>query len=203
MTTQINVLNPFKGMLTAAISEATVSEMQERARFAGMKAVLAELDGIGVGLTTSYTAVVHRVVPLCMDKNYPEFGPASLSCLAEAFYAVDSEIRRRNLVCADNTRVAVLTDSIAFGVFADPTVVASVFHWSTHTVSNIVPFEVADAAEDAWGEAYIEDGVAVWDWLERWANTPGINGIRPRFLPTDVIIQQATAALHRKKSARA
>ena len=202
MTT--NPLNVFNEMLAACIHEGIVADMQKRARAAGIQAVHAVMDGFGYGLTISEVTYVKYVGPLYPVVNFPDSTNASLSCLAEAFYAVENEMRQRNHVCFDPTRVAVLSDGIAFGVDADPTVVASAFGWATHSVSSIVSFEAADQIEDAWQALGMhEDGINAFDWLARWANKPMASGIRPRFLPNEVIVQLATSAFREHKAARA
>jgi hypothetical protein len=202
MTT--NPLKVFNEMLAACIHEGIVADMQERARAAGIQAVHAVMDGFGYGLTISEVTLVKYVGPLYPVVTFPDSARASMSCLAEAFYAVEHELRQRNRVCFDSTRVAVLSDGIAFGVDADPTLVASAFGWATHSVSSIVTFEAADQVEDAWNELGMhEDGIDAFDWLARWANTPMKSGIRPRFLPTEAIVQLATSAFREHKAARA
>lgn len=202
MTT--NPLHVFNDMLAACVHEGIVSSMQERARAAGIPAVHAVMDGFGYGLTISEVTYVKYVGPLYPVVDFPDSTRASMSCLAEAFYAVEHEMRQRNHVCFDPTRVAVLSDGIAFGVDADPSVVASAFAWATHSVSSIVPFEAADQVEDAWNELGMHEAdVDAFDWLARWANKPMKSGIRPRFLPIEAIVQLATAAFREHKAARA
>ena len=193
----------FDPMLAACIHEGIVAEMQSRARSAGIQAVHAVMDGFGYGLTIGEVTLVKYVGPLYPVVNFPD-SRASMACLADALYAVEHEMRQRNHVCFDPKRVAVLSDGIAFGVDADPTVVASAFAWATHSVSSIVCFEAADQVEDAWNEMGMhQEGIDAFDWLARWANKPMTSGIRPRFLPKEAIVQLARAAFREHKAARA
>ena len=203
MTTNPYALNVYNNLLAACISETMVADIQERARLAGIYSVHAIMNGFGSGLGVNDFTVVDYMVPLTKVLDFPDSNSAKLACIADAVYAVEDEMRRRNMVHFDPTRVEVLSTGIAFGVNADPSIVASAFAWATHAISSIVSWQVADAVEDAWGGIFMDDGVSLFNWLARWADTPNREGQRPRFWSDEEIVMNAVAALRQHKAARA
>lgn len=196
--------NPFKvyeGMLVFTVSESIVRDMQKRATAAGIRAIHIAIDGFGGGVSVAEVGYVAEVVALASMPRLPKgrLTTATMDCLANAFNAVDEEIRQRNLVHADPHRLAVLSDGVAFGIDANASEVAWVFAWAAHRVSSLVPYVVAAAARDAWGGC-MKDGEHLFDWLARWTGTQDLCGIRPRHLACGAMAKSATATLRHIQS---
>ena len=191
--------NPFKiyeGMLTFTVSAGIVCDMQKRAAAVGIRAIHIVIDGFGSGVSVSEVSYVDEVVALASMSRLPEgrLTTATMDCLANAFHAVDEEIRQRNLVHADPHRLAVLSDGVAFGIDANAIEVAWVFAWAAHRASSLVPYAVAAAAKDVWGGC-MKDGEHLLDWLARWAETQDPCGVRHRCLTDGAMANSAAATL--------
>ena len=191
--------NPFKiyeGMLTFTVSAGIVCDMQKRAAAVGIRAIHIVIDGFGSGVSVSEVSYVDEVVALASMSRLPEgrLTAETMDCLANAFNAVDEEIRQRNLVHADTLRLAVLSDGVAFGIDANAIEVAWVFAWAAHRASSLVPYAVAAAAKDVWGGC-MKDGEHLLDWLARWADTKDLCGVRHRCLTYGAMAKRAAATL--------
>lgn len=191
-----NPLKVYEGMLVFTVSEGIVRDMQKRAATAGIRAVHIVIDGFGSGISVAEVSYVDEVVALASVSRLPEgrLTTATMDCLANAFHAVDEEIRQRNLVHADTLRLAVLSDGVAFGIDANALEVAWVFAWATHRVSSLIPYAVAAAAKAAWGSC-MKDGEHLLDWLARWADTLAPCGVRHRCLTHSAMAKSAAATL--------
>lgn len=191
--------NPFKvyeGMLVFTVSEGIVCDMQKRAAAAGIRAVHIVIDGFGSGVSVAKFSYVDEVVALASMSRLPEnrLTTRTMDYLANAFNAVDEEIRQRHLVHADPRRLAVLSDGVAFGIDANAIEVAWVFAWAAHRVSSLVPYTVAAAAKEAWGGC-MKDGEHLLDWLARWADTQDPCGVRHRCLTYGAMTKSVAATL--------
>ena len=191
-----NPLKIYEGMLTFTVSAGIVCDMQKRAAAVGIRAIHIVIDGFGSGVSASEVSYVDEVVALASMSRLPEgrLTAETMDCLANAFNAVDEEIRQRNLVHADTLRLAVLSDGVAFGIDANAIEVAWVFAWAAHRASSLVPYAVAAAAKDVWGGC-MKDGEHLLDWLARWADTKDLCGVRHRCLTYGAMAKRAAATL--------
>lgn len=140
----------YEGMLVFTVSEGIVRDIRERAAAAGIRTVHIIIDGFGSGVSVAEFSYVDEVVALASMSRPPEsrLTTATINRFANAFNAVDKEIRQQNLVHANHQRLSALNDGVAFEIDTNAIDVAWVFAWAAHRVSNLGPYATAAAAKE-------------------------------------------------------